>query len=177
MNTLSEELPVDAAIDPDLVGPEGRVIHGDPVEVEEARRPEPEVTTLTEDERRDFSMLMTCGRRTKKITVMGHPVVIKTLTTADEMRIGLYTKPYLDSRLGFQRAWQVAVCAAGIVEAQGRPLVSDLRQSTDEDEIYAKRVEAVKEFYPIVVVQIAEAVMALEKEFAELADKLGKLSG
>ena len=120
---------------------------------------------------------MTCGRRSKTITVMGHPVVIQTLTTADEMRIGLFTKKYLDSQLGFQRAYQVAVCAAGIRELQGRPLFTSLREITSEDEIFDKSVEAVQKLYPIVVTQVYQGIMDLEREFAELAIKLGKLSG
>jgi hypothetical protein len=138
---------------------------------------EPPVTELTDQERVDFASLLTCGRRSKTITVMGHPVVIQTLTTADEMRIGLFTKKYLDSQLGFQRAYQVAVCAAGVRELQGAPLFTSLRETTSDDEVFDKSVEAVKALYPIVVTQVYQAIMDLEREFAELAIKLGKLPG
>lgn len=178
---LSEDIPVDPAVEPGLTPPtanaETRRLVGEPVEVE-TQVPEPEpVTVLTDAERRDFASLMTCGRRSKTITVMGHPVVIQTLTTADEMRIGLFTKTYADTQLGFQRAYQVGVCAAGIREVQGKPLFSSLRETTSEDEIFDKSVEAVSEFYPIVVTQVYQGIMDLEREFAELAIKLGKLSG
>lgn len=174
---LSEDTPTDPAIEPDLMAPEqDRRVVGDPLDVE-PEPVEPPVTVLSEEERRDFSALMTCGRRSKKITVMGHPVVIQTLTTADEMRIGLFTKNYADTQLGFQRAYQVGVCAAGIREVQGKPLTSSLREITSEDEIFDKKVEAIQEFYPIVVTQVYQAIMDLEREFAELAIKLGKLSG
>lgn len=165
------------ALDEDRPGPPpgDRRVVGE-VETEEVP-PETEVTTLTDEERRDFASLMTCGRRSKTITVMGHPVVIQTLTTADEMRIGLYTRPYSDSTLGFQRAYQVAVCAAGVREVQGKPLSSSLREVTSADEVFDRSAEAVKEFYPVVVTQIYQAIMELEREFAELAVKLGKLPG
>jgi hypothetical protein len=183
MNT-SEQLavddpPVDPTVDPELTPPaEVRRRVADPVEAEEQTTPAPErVTELTDSERRDFSSLMTCGRRSKTITVMGHPVVIQTLTTADEMRIGLYTKKYSDTQLGFQRAYQVAICAAGVREVQGSPLFTSLREVTSEDEIFDKNVEAVSKFYPIVVTQIYQGIMDLEREFAELAIKLGKLPG
>jgi hypothetical protein len=107
---------------------------------------------------------------------MGHPVVIQTLNTADEMRVGLMTKQYLESQLGFQRAYQVGVCAAGIRELQGAPLFTSLTEVTD-DEAFDKNVEAVKKLYPIVLSQIYQAIMDLEREFAELAIKLGKLTG
>jgi hypothetical protein len=175
----SEDIPVDPTVEPGLNPPtpvESRRIVGEPIEAPEPA-PETEVTVLTDQERRDFASLMTCGRRSKTITIMGHPVVIQTLNTADEMRVGLYTKAYADTQLGFQRAYQVGVCAAGIREVQGKPLSSSLREITSDDEIFDKSVEAVQEFYPIVVTQVYQAIMDLEREFAELAIKLGKLSG
>lgn len=174
--TTSEDIPVDTSVDPDLAPPEPRRVVGELVE-EDHEHDEPDVTKLEGQERADFAMLLTCGRRSKKIVVMGHPVVIQTLKTGDEMRVGLYTKKYLESQLGFQRAYQVAVCAAGVREVQGKPLFKELREVTDEDEIFDKNVEAVKEFYPVVVTQIYQAIMDLEREFAELAIKLGKLQG
>jgi len=172
---------VDPAIEPGLAPPEmptqqTRRIVGELIE-EPEQREEPEVTELTEQERRDFSSLMTCGRRYKTISVMGHTVKIQTLKTGDEMRIGLFTKKYLDSQLGFQRAYQSAVCAAGICEVQGKPLFQSLSPVTDEDEIFAKNLEEIQKYYPIVVTQIFDEIIKLEREFAELAIKLGKLSG
>lgn len=186
MNTVSAEpsqdTPVDPAVEPGLAPPttpagETRRVVGELIESPGEDDAPPPVTELTDQERRDFASLLTCGRRSKTITVMGHPVVIQTLTTADEMRIGLFTQKYADTQLGFQRAYQVGVCAAGIREVQGKPLFSSLREITSEDEIFDKSVEAVREFYPIVVTQVYQAIMDLEREFAELAIKLGKLSG
>lgn len=178
---LVDEIPVDPAVDPDIMPPAApsanRRVVGDPIEADPEPDETPPTTELTDEERRDFASLITCGRRSKTITVMGHPLVIQTLNTADEMRIGLFTKPYLDSQLGFQRAYQVAVCAAGIREVQGKPLFSSLRETTSDDEIFDRSVAAVQEFYPIVITQVYQAIMDLEREFAELAIKLGKLSG
>jgi len=176
--TLVDEAPVDPSVEPGLAPPTmpDRHLVADPDDEPRAAK-EPPVTELTDQERVDFASLLTCGRRSKTITVMGHPVVIQTLTTADEMRIGLFTKRYLDSQLGFQRAYQVAVCAAGIRELQGAPLFTSLRETTSDDEVFDKSVEAVKALYPIVVTQVYQAIMDLEREFAELAIKLGKLPG
>lgn len=181
--TVEDDIPVDPAVDPDLVPPtpptKARRVVAEEIAVEDEEvGPAPvEVTELTPEERRDFASLLTCGRRSKKITVMGHPVVIQTLTTADEMRIGLFTKTYTETQVGFQRAYQVGVCAAGIREVQGAPLFTSLREVTSEDEIFDKSVEEVQKFYPIVISQIYQGIMDLEREFAELAIKLGKLSG
>ena len=82
---------------------------------------EEQVTELTDEERRWFSSLLTVGRRSKTIDVYGHPVVIQTLTTSDELRIGLYCRPYQDTN-AFARAYQVAVCAAAVRSADGKAL-------------------------------------------------------
>lgn len=175
--TQNSEVPPDPSIVPGLAPPEPRRVVGELIETAAPEEPETEVTELTDQERNDFASLLTCGRRYKTINVMGHTVKIQTLKTGDEMRIGLYTKNYLDSQLGFQRAYQTAVCAAGIREVQGKPLFSSLSAVTNEDEIFDKCVDAVKEYYPIVVTQIFSEIMNLEREFAQLAIKLGKLKG
>ena len=181
MTATRSATPKDPAIDSDLAPPavyqEDRHLVGDPDAVnEEESNPEPPVTELTDQERSDFAALITVGRRTKKISVMDHSVVIQTLKTGDEMRIGLMTKPYLETQ-GFSRAYQVAVCAAGIVEVDGKPLWRSLSETPDEDEAFRKSVDILEDFYPIVISQIYQGIMELEREFADLAIKLGKLSG
>src|SRR4029077_12094810 len=131
--------------------PEPRRVVGELVE-EEIPASE-RVTTLTDEERRDFATLLTVGRRTKKLTVMDHAVTIQTLKTADEMRIGLYTKDYLDSQ-GFSRAYQVGVCAAGVLEIDGMPIYSSLSGKEDGDEVFRKSTEKLSQYYPIVISQI-----------------------
>jgi hypothetical protein len=193
--TPSEDIPVDTSIDPDIVPPEpcGRkrgkaAPEPDPEPIEDRRivgelieeeEEEPsDITVLTAQERQDLALLMTVGRRTKTINVRGHDVVIQTLQTGDEMRIGLYTKPYLDTQ-GFSRAYQVGVCAAGIIEIKNQELWDALKKKplaevTSPDDIFAKSAEALTSFYPIVVAEIYQAIMDLEREFADLAIKLGK---
>lgn len=179
--TISEDLPVGIDSDPVLAPPdlpppdEDRRVVGELI-TEKVPGGPAEVTELTAEERADFAMLLTVGRRSKKIDVMGHAVVIQTLKSADEMRVGLFCKPYIDS-YGFNRSYQVAVCAAGIREVDGRPLFSSLSENPDPDEIFDKCAAKVTEFYPVVVTQIYQAIMDLEKEFAELAIRLGKLKG
>ena len=163
--------------DPDFAPPrreEDRTIVGELIEDEIPE--EEQKTELTAEERRDFSRLLTMGRRVKKIVIMDHPVTVQTLKTTDEMQIGLYTKPYLESQ-GFSRAYQVGMCAAGVVDIDGSPLYEPISQAEDESSIFSQRADKVKEYYPIVVTQIYQAIVDLEREFADLAIKLGKLSG
>jgi hypothetical protein len=121
------------------------------------------------------------GRRYKTVNVADFDVRIRTLKTGDEMRVGLYTKPYLETH-GFARAHQVAVVASGLVEIKDhrgnvQDLWTSLKEVTDPDEIFAKNCDALLEFHPPVLVKIYDEVMKLEREFAELAVKLGKLLG
>jgi hypothetical protein len=133
------------------------------------------VTVLTDDERLDFSSLLTVGKRSKKIMIADHEVTIETLTVADEMRIGLYTKPHMGSQ-GFSHAYRVGVLASGIREVNGQPLFRTLKQ-LNKEEYFDKAVGIIEEYYPIVVDRIFTEIMNLDREFAELAIKAGKLPG
>jgi hypothetical protein len=175
--------PVNEAIDP-LLAPPQKFSQDEPIEdrhvvgseeQQEAAKGEPETTIveLTDAERSDFKNLMTVGRRVKSITVMDHSVVIQTLTVSDECRIGLYTKQYLDTQF-YGRAHQVAVCAAGIRTVDTRPLYQPLGE-TEPDAFFDEKVVVLEKYYPIVISQIYNAIMELEREFADLALKLGKL--
>lgn len=135
-----------------------------------------EITELTDEERTWFSSLLTCGRRYKTITIMGeHKVAIQTLTGDDDLRIGLFTKAFKDSD-AYPRSYQIAVCAAGVRSVNERPLYQSL-EDIDEDALFAEKVERMRKFYPVVITEIYRAIIELDGEFAELARKLGKLTG
>lgn len=167
--------------DPDIITPEVvdevSFIESERVEeiAEEIKAEEEEVTELTDEERVLFQSLMTVGRRSKSIDVLGHTVVIQSLRVADDLRIGLWCKKYEETR-GFQRAYQLGVCAAGIRTIDGKPLYESLTPSA-EDEIFESKVEKLQDYYPIVINQIYNSIIGLDAEFAELAMKLGKLKG
>lgn len=183
--SVEQELgpPVDPSVDPALAPPNDRhpvepPADGGPIKVpppQDSKAEEP-VTELTDEERRWFSSLLTVGRRSKAVEVYGHPVVIQTLTAADELRIGLYCRQYQETN-AFARAYQVAVCAAAVRSADGKALFTSLSEVPSEDEVFDAKVAAVEKWYPIVVSKIHRAVMELEQEFAELAEKLGKAAG
>lgn len=163
-----EEFP---AVAPEIVGDEAE----DRVKVAEA--PGEKVTDLTDEERVWFTTLLTCGRRHKTITVMGdHKVAVQTLNADDDLRIGLYTKEFKDSD-AYPRAYQIAVCAAGVRTIDNRPLYQPITEDEDDGAVFMEKVERMRKFYPIVISEIYRAIMDLDTEFAELARKLGKLSG
>lgn len=166
--------------DEELVGPEDRRIVATAEEIEAteeaAKAADEDVTELTAEERNLFRTLLTIGRRSKTIDIMGHEVVVKSLTNADEMRIGLYTKDYLGSN-GFMRAHQCALVASSIESVEGVPFYTPLSDKESADDVFDKKVKKVSDMYPIVISQIYDGLIALEAEFVDLARKLGKLPG
>lgn len=133
-------------------------------------------TTLTDNERETFQSLLTLGKLTKTVDVLGHPVVLETLTVADELLVGMETKEYRDTE-AFARAYQSAVVASSVRQIDGTPLYIPLSSSESKSEIFHKKLEKVHTLYPLVVSEMYRAYVELEKSFAELADKLGKLPG
>lgn len=174
--SISDDIPVDPAVDPDIAPPdfnEGRIIVGDPIVEEE--EPEEETTVLTDEERADLHKLLTVGRRHKKVVILDHTVQLQTIKSADEMRMGLATKPYLESH-GFARAHKTALCAAAVIEIDGSPVYRSM-VPIDDDEHYRKTFEKLQEYYPLAIDLIYDEAMKLEREFGDLLVKLGKLKG
>lgn len=181
-----EDRPVDPTIDPDIIPPEprtGKVKKEDRrvvsalVEEPEEDEPEEEVV-LTPEERKNFERAITIGRRIETVTVADCKLTIQTLKGGDEMRIGLYTKPYLDTQ-GFARAFQIGTCAASILEIKGpygddQPLWESLTEVKDPDVIFRKNCQALEEFRPIMLSKIYEAIRELERKDSQLGIKLGK---
>lgn len=144
-------------------------------EPEDEAEQEVPVTVLSEDERLDFSSLLTVGRRSKRLMIADHEVTIETLTVADEMRIGLYTKPHMGSQ-GFSHAYRIGVLASGVREINGQPVFRTLKELSKQ-EYFDKAITVFEEYYPIVVDRLFTEIMNLDREFAELAIKTGKLPG
>lgn len=135
-----------------------------------------QITELTDEERALFATLMGTGRMSKTLDVMGHEVVVETLNTDDDLRVGLFAKPYLGTE-AHERAWQVGTCAAGVRLIGGRPLYTTLSAEEGTEAIFDAKVTKLLKFYPIVVTEMYRAILSLDLEFAELATKLGKLKG
>lgn len=135
-----------------------------------------EITALDDEERMWFETLLTVGRRSKTITVMGHEVVIQNLNTDDDLRIGLFCKDFQGAPPADSRAYQVATCAAGIRSIDGLPLYQPLGENSDQ-EAFDQRLNRLRQYYPVVITQIYREILSLDGEFMELAQKLGKLKG
>jgi len=134
------------------------------------------VVVLSDEERSLFRSLMTVGRRTKTLSVMDHSVFIETLNIDDELQVGLACREYEGTK-AFARAYQLAVCAAAVKEVDGIPLYQALSESVEPSEVFDKKLEKLKKYYPVVLYKIYRGVLELEQEFAELVEKLGKQQG
>lgn len=176
-------------VDPDIRPPEPFISfaeEGEEVERVRVASPEQEeaaaaakgdpVTELTDEERKWFDTLLTVGRRAKTISVCGHSVVIQNLNTDDDLRIGLFCKDFQGAVPADARAYQVATCAAGIRSIDGQPLYQPLGD-TDPQEIFDQKLARLRNYYPVVITQIYREILALDGEFIELAQKLGKPVG
>jgi hypothetical protein len=135
-----------------------------------------EVTELTAEERASFASLMSCGKRSKTIDVLGHTVVIESLNNDDDIQIGMFTKEYKDSD-AYARAVHVGTCAAGIRTVDGRPLYNTISTDETSTSIFRAKVNQLLKYHPISVTEIYREILNLDAEFAELAIKLGKLKG
>jgi len=138
--------------------------------------PDERITELTAEERAIFSSLLTCGKRSKTVEVLGHQVGIESLNNDDDLRVGLYTKDFLNSD-AYPRAVHIGTCAAGIRTIDGRPLYNPLSEDDGPQGAFQAKVDKLLKFYPIVVTEIYREILRLDLEFAELAEKLGKLKG
>lgn len=143
-------------------------------EGEETGSEEGRTTELNERERQDFQSLLTIGQRSKTVDVLGHPVVLRTMTVTDELLVGLESKKYKGSE-AFARAYQSAVVAATVNTIDGKQLYIPISTEESTAEVFEKKLGKVHKMYPLVVSEIYRHYMEIEKEFAQLAKKLGKL--
>jgi hypothetical protein len=135
-----------------------------------------EEVQLSPEEQVTFAQLLTCGRRSKTLHVLDHTVVVQTLCGADDLRVGLYAKPY-EGTVGEQRAYQIAVAACAIRSIDGKPIVAGLFESPEDDALFDQKVKIVEKMYPAIISRIYRAALEAEQEFIELGTKLGKLNG
>ena len=135
-----------------------------------------EVTELSDEERSWFETLLTVGRRSRTISVMGHEVLIQNLNTDDDLRIGMFCKEFQSAPPADSRAYQLATCAAGIRTVDGVPLYQPLG-AVDDQEMFDQKIARLRQYYPVVITQIYREILSLDGEFVELAQKLGKLKG
>lgn len=138
---------------------------------------EEQLTELTDEERTWFSTLLTVGRRSKVIEVMGHTLLVQNLNTDDDLRVGLFCRDYQGAPPADARAYQLAVCAAGIRTIDGLPVYQSLTEDVGDEEMFTQKITRLRQYYPVVLTKIYHEILNLDRDFVELATKLGKLEG
>lgn len=135
----------------------------------------PEFEELTEAESDDFRNLLFIGRLSETVDVLGHPIALSTLSTEEDLAIGLVTKPYIGSD-SYQRAYRTAIVAAAIRSIDGEPLVLAISGDTTTLEIVQAKFDKVKKYYPIFLDAVYERFTELEKKLLPVVSRLGKRS-
>jgi len=177
---MADEVPVDESVDPGFIAPEDlpeRIRVGDDPEPDDEpveTADEVPVTELTAEERAQFRSLMTIGKRTKKIFVFEHAIVIRSLNCDDEILVGLETRE-TQGTIAWTRAHQTATVAAAIQSVDGQPWATSLALEPDPQQLFADKLKKTRELHPLVVSMIYNELLGLDAEFGELVAKLGKL--
>jgi hypothetical protein len=148
---------------------ESRRLVSQPVQTEEMWEP-------TEAERDQFATLLNCGKRSTVVSVMGHKVGIESLNVDDDLRVGVFTQKYLGTE-AYGRAVALATCAAGVRTIDGRPLYNPLSVDESPESIFEGRLERLRHYHASAIMEIHPHILQLDIDFANLAVKLGKLTG
>lgn len=129
------------------------------------------VLGLSDAERAELNDFFTVGKRKGFVKVLGHRVDCQTLNSLDEMNVGRFTGPYMNTP-GFVRAWTVAVAAAGIRLVDGKRIFDALAPIEDESELFDEKVRLVARAFPYVITPVYDRIQELDAEFAAIAAKL-----
>jgi hypothetical protein len=152
-----------------------------PEEYQETRRlvgdaVEDKVTTLSDEHRFAFTTLLVCGKGQATVDVLGHTVTLENLNTDDDLRVGLFCKPYVGSE-AYERAFQLATCAAGVRTIGGRAVYEPMEEEPSPESVFAEKAAKLGRYRPVVITEIYRAILGIDVDFVELATKLGKLKG
>lgn len=130
---------------------------------------EVEKITFTESEESLLKTHLLNGSRTKVVEVLGHSILLRTISVREELEVISLIKEWEDTR-GFSKAFKTAVLAASIVTIDGEPLYTPF--STEEKATLPKKFEKVGKFYPLFVNKIYEGFRELEEDTDKLLQKL-----
>lgn len=127
----------------------------------------------TPDDREGFATLLTCGKSSKVVDVMGHAVGIESINVDDDLLIGKFTKDYLGTE-AYARAIQLATCAAGVRTVDGAPLYQSLSPTEPTETAFNARLAILRKYHSSVIMGIYPHILHLDVEFGALLEKLGK---
>jgi len=120
----------------------------------------------------EFEGMLFIGHLQREVTkIPFHKFVVKTLTVNDKLEVSLITKPYLDS-IGYGRAYQSAIVAAGLVSVDG----SELVPSNKNINVIRQKFDYVtNNWYDSVVELLYNEIESLENQVVIVLQELGIL--
>ncbi len=144
--------------------------------VEEPIRPLDPTPSLSQDEEAELLNLVELGRQTRTVDVLGHRVVLSSLTVDDELQVGQVVKPYIGT-IAQARAHRTGLLAAAVREIDGVPLWSPLRVSDRQNDV-AKKFERLSEYHAAVIDTMYERYIEFEQEVGKVfTERLGESAG
>jgi hypothetical protein len=125
--------------------------------------------------RQDFHGLLYLGALTTEVDVYGHKFEMRTLTTDEQLQIGLFLREYEGSVIQ-GKAYATALVASSVVSVDGKELPKPF-QAEKGDTPLRHKVKIVAKWYPQVVDILYNEYLILEartnKVFAALGKELG----
>lgn len=135
---------------------------------------EPE-TNFTPEESEDFTNLLVVGRVSQTFNILGHEVELRTLSTEEDLAVGMITKDYIGTD-SYNRAYKTTIIAAALRRIDEEHMPEILAPGDTALELLRLRFKKVVKYYPIVLDEMYARFTELEKQLLPVVSRLGKLS-
>jgi hypothetical protein len=125
--------------------------------------------------RQDFHGLLYLGALSSEVDIYGHKFEIRTLTTEEQLQIGLYLREFEGSVVQ-GKAYATALVAAAIVSVDGKEMPKPFKDEPGDSPL-RHRVKLVATWYPQVVDLLYNEYLILEARTNKVFAALGKALG
>ncbi len=140
-----------------------------PAEVEGA-------SSFPEQHKQLFEGLLFVGQLSDEITVAGHKIVFRTLSSDEILAVGSMSAPWLGTESSV-RAYVTAVVGACITTIDRRPLPQPLIANPTTEDMVRDRFNWARGLNPFVQDRVYDAYRTLEAKVEEILDAMGGASG
>lgn len=113
------------------------------------------------ESKNDIEGLLYLGKLSETVDVFGHSFVINTLTTGEELAIGLLVRKWEES-IGISKALMTATIAASVSAVNGRPFYRSISPAKTQ-EINDRFTKVLDWYFPV--------VEALFREYTDLVER------